>query len=831
VTREFAAKNTNILMAQILPIQPSLNQLMPSPAPMPPRYPEEQDGIPIAALFAMMRRHWLLMLVVVALSLAAAFAITRLMRPVYRASTTLYFAEHESTVPALDILNQIENGNSEVATEMEVMRSRALAETVIDSLGLQATVVEPRDASTSKFINVVHANPGGPEATFAFSKSGDSAYAVENLTSGARLGTAQAGVPFTFGGITAVVVSAALRHRQFNVHVESRELAVKALFDNMKVARPNATASVVQVSYTSHDPARARAVPDVLAKTYLAWRSSLRKSGDRSTVEFLKEQIDTIAGQLYAAEEALRRFRQDNRVVDLPTQATTQVQRLATLEAAQADVDMQRAALKNLMREVKSAPSDPRVGSPYRRLMAFPSLMTVANPALPLLQTLTSLEQRRADLLVRRTPADPDVAALTQSIGDVETQIAAVVDTYVKGLDEQSASLSVQAGAFSGQAAQVPRKEVEYARLDRTETGLTQIYTMLQTRLREAQIAEAVDDGAVRVVDPAATPTLPVSPRPLLNMLVGALLGLFGAFVAVLIRERLDHTIHTKEDVEAVSGAAVLALIPHISSDEQAKAFKRWGSTWSRKLLGNRRALPHREETAKLLLKDPQGVASEAFRKLRTNITFARPDSPPRVLVFTSPAAGDGKSTSVMNLAIALVQQGKKVLIIDADMRRGGLHKMVKATQTPGLSEIIVGQAELENVIQSLRMEPFGSIDLISTGVIPPNPAELLASPRFRGLVENLRPSYDTVLIDSPPINLVTDASIIGRETDGAVFVVRAAKSTRGEILHAVDQLRQVQIPVTGVVLNDYNARRDAAYNGAYHYGYSYDYQPYGRRT
>jgi capsular exopolysaccharide synthesis family protein len=180
-----------------------------------------------------------------------------------------------------------------------------------------------------------------------------------------------------------------------------------------------------------------------------------------------------------------------------------------------------------------------------------------------------------------------------------------------------------------------------------------------------------------------------------------------------------------------------------------------------------------------------------------------------------------------MNLAIALVQQGKRVIVLDGDMRRGGLHKLLHGVQAPGLSEILVGQADFDSAVQSLGLESFGTVDMLATGVVPPNPAELLASPRFSSLIGALRPRYDAILIDSPPINLVTDAAIIGRETDGAIVVVRAAKTTRGELAHAIGQLRQVQVPVTGMILNDYNAKRDPGYNAPYYYDYSYDYRPY----
>jgi capsular exopolysaccharide synthesis family protein len=819
-------------MAQYFPIQTVPGALVaeqPSQAPgawTSPNGSEPEKRLTLASVLDASRRHWILITSIVLLSVTGAFIVTRFSKPVYRASTTLYFAERGSTVPALDVLSEIDNGNREVATEMEVMRSRALAEAVIDTLGLQVAVASPKGASTGTYLTVTRADSSAANSSFEFVQSPRGSFVVSD-GDGKRVGSAAVGVPFDFSGVEVVLLPQSLKHDVFRVDLYSRESALASLVSDLKVSRPNATASVVKISYTSHDPLRTRDVPDVLARTYISWRANIRKSGDRSTVKFLQEQIDTIARQLYAAEEALRHFRQNNQVVDLPTQATAQVQGLASLEAQKAEVDMQRTSLKRLMRDVKSAPADPRLGSPYRRLMAFPSLMTASNPALPLLQSLTTLEEKRSELLTRRTQSDPDVLALSDNIKSVEQQIAAVVDTYVSGMDQQASSLAMQIGQFRGQAAQVPRKEVEYARLERSETGLSQIYTMLQTRFREAQIAEAVDDGSVRVVDPAALPIAPVAPRPLLNLVLGMLLGLLLAFAAVVLREHLDRTIHSREDVEAISGSAVLALIPHISADDRAHVLRPWSRLIPARIgMTNGTKFRDVDSVSRLLLDDPQSLASEAYRKLRTNLTFARPDSPPRVLVFTSPAAGDGKSTSVMNLAIALVQQGKRVIVIDADMRRGGLHKMLSALQAPGLSELLAGQAELQTAIRSFSVKPFGTVDLIPTGSNPHNPAELLASSRFGTLIAGLSPTYDAVLIDSPPINVVTDAAIIGRETDGAVFVVRAAKTTRAEISHAITQLRHVQVPVTGIVLNDYSAKRDSGYNATYYYGYSYEARP-----
>src|SRR6185436_9910301 len=260
-------------MSQLIPFQPlPLSDQQGSSFPMGSgmRPGQAEDDVSLSTLVGVFRRQWLLILFSFVVGVLGANAITRMTAPIYRASTTLYFADRQGSVPALDILNQMETGNNEVATEMEVMRSRALAETVVDSLGMQASVVEPTGAVTSSYVRVIRADPLAANAVLQFAPRGNNQFEVTDVDSNTRLGVATAGSPFSFGKVTMVLEP---RSERFRLRIRPRVLAVDGLLARLNVSRPNRAASVVQVSYTGTDRIQTRDVPDVLANTYLRWRS------------------------------------------------------------------------------------------------------------------------------------------------------------------------------------------------------------------------------------------------------------------------------------------------------------------------------------------------------------------------------------------------------------------------------------------------------------------------------------------------------------------------------------------------------------------------------
>lgn len=319
-------------------------------------------------------------------------------------------------------------------------------------------------------------------------------------------------------------------------------------------------------------------------------------------------------------------------------------------------------------------------------------------------------------------------------------------------------------------------------------------------------------------------PTKPVRPHKVRNLLLALALGMLVGIAVAFGREHLDNTIHTVDEVELITGVPVLGMIPHMKNHQLTNGRRKIlpGRTRS----GAPAARDTQQDYASRLIVsgDTQNTVAEAFRSLRTNITFATPDQVPRTIVVTSSREGDGKTTSVVNLAAAFAHQGLKVLLVDSDLRRGVLHKVFKLPKRPGLSNVLVENLALEEVIHSVAIDADVNLDVMTSGTYPPNPAELLGSSRLRSALDSLAKLYDVVLIDSPPLTVVTDAAVIAPYVDGVLVVARASQTEVGALEFAMMQLRNVNARVKGTILNDLSLN-DRRYGSQGYYAYTYEYK------
>ncbi|HUE96387.1 MAG TPA: polysaccharide biosynthesis tyrosine autokinase, partial [Longimicrobiaceae bacterium] len=433
--------------------------------------------------------------------------------------------------------------------------------------------------------------------------------------------------------------------------------------------------------------------------------------------------------------------------------------------------------------------------------------------------SLVQLENEKGELLTRRNPNDPDVMALDERIGQIERQLHSIASTQQQSLSGQIASLNSSLGRESGSLSEMPRKQVEMARRQRETALLEEVYTLLQTRLKEAEIAQAVEDPSARIVDRANGRSGPIEPRTRRNLLMALVVGLALGFGSAYLREHLDKTVHSKADVQLLTGVPVLGLVPRFEEGEGNGR----GSRLTRMLPGKRGNGSPRARGRALVQRDPRSVINEAFRTLRTNINFAAAENLPRTLLLTSALPRDGKTTTSVNLAHAFAHQGLRVLVVDADMRRGTIHQMFQIGRDPGLSNVLVGDGRVEDAIREVETAPGVDLHVLTTGTIPPNPTELLASARMRWLVEHLAQQYDQVILDSPPLTLVADAAVLAPHMDSVLVVVRAGYTEEAALTYTMDQLRHVGAPVRGTILNDVDVR-DRRYGGYQYYGYRYDY-------
>ena len=767
------------------PVVPSGGVGAGSWTPSPPRPPD--DEVDLREVWAILRRNWWIVAGGTALGLLTAFAYVKLATPIYRSSTTLQFQEKGSTVPVLDALRDLQGG-TEVGTEMEVLRSRSLAEAVIDSLGLQVGVAGPRGVRRGDVIASVQADADAPEVGIRLVRGADGRFTAE-LRDGeydGELGAALPGEPLRLPGATVVLAPGAAELERVDLEVLPRPLAAERFGEALGVSRPNRDANVVKVRFDAPDPELARDVANVLAHQYLVRRNAVRKVSDRSTVDFLRSQVDTLQVQLRTAEDAVRRFREQNRVVSLEAEAQAQVERLAALQAQRAELESEREALAALLAEAGAdAGGVGAGGTPYRRLLAFPTLLRNQTTS-TLLAELTERETELGQLRVRRTPADPDVQAVASQLQALEEQATAVVTTYLGGLSNQVEAIDRELAGFGERLAAVPAKEVEYARLARSASVLADIYTLLQTRLKEAEVVEAVEDASVRVVDVAVVAREPVKPRGGLGLALGLLLGGFLGVAGALGRDAVGHRVNSESDVEQTTGLPVLVSVPRLSS--RHGLFGKSGET--KRLFAIEAGSEHRVL-----------AAAEAVKALRSTLAFSTHGRAARVILVTSAGADEGKSTIGLNLAAALAQMGQRVLLVDGDLRVGELHKELGLQGSPGLADWLQMPDSGAPVIHP-SAGGAGQLYLLPRGVPPLNPGELLGSDRMAGLLRQVSPEFDRVVIDSAPLGAVSDTLGLAASVDAAILVARAGTTRSDDLRRAAASLTAVGVSLLGVVLN-----------------------------
>jgi capsular exopolysaccharide synthesis family protein len=591
------------------------------------------------------------------------------------------------------------------------------------------------------------------------------------------------GETLRFGGVEARLTRAALAGPELRLVIAPHAEFLRQFERTLEVGRPNREADVVRIAYSSTDSLLVRDVVNTVVRHFIRRRHSEHSREAVDMVTFLNQQLDTLTRQLTLAEEALRDYSENSGIIALSAQSESFVTRLADLKAERDMADAERRALTAVVSQDQTAAS----GS-FRNIVGFHTILKSPS-ASELLRALNEAENVRAALLQKYTAETVDVQVQTARIQELEEQLRGIATSYLNGLNNTVTSLDEVLDGYREELRRIPEQEIRFARLKRHATVLEEIQTLLQTRAKEAEIAASVNDASVRVVDPAVVPTRPISPRPKLSLAFATMLGVGLGLAGAVLRHHADRTVRSREELQlTVPELPILSVIP------RARAARTNGHGGVRVVEG---------ETA----------AAEAFRQLRTNLAFARPDRPQRVIVLTSPTPGDGKSMTAANLAVTLAQQGGRCILVDADMRRGALEETFDVARTPGLSQVLANQVGFDDAIRRIAV-PGGltHLDFLPAGVHPPNPAELLGSGRLKELIELWRERYDTVVIDAPPLNLVTDASLIGTLADGVLVVVRAGV-TRGDALEfAMDQLEAVHAPLIGAVLNDVSMKAEGYY-------------------
>ncbi len=581
---------------------------------------------------------------------------------------------------------------------------------------------------------------------------------------------------------------------------------------------------LVQVSYQSSNPKLATEVVNTLVEEFYNYSIEARYEATKQASDFLTEQISQLRSDLEIKQRELQRFGQEKNLMFLNNQEDTTVGEFSNLYNAYMQAQIKRVNKESVFRELQGLNLD-AVSTPTR----------ISNPTVSAMLSdylRTKIEYEEKLKFYRETY--PDMQRLKNRLDSQKTQLQTEIRNALDGAESEYRAARKEEEALqtmmAGQRKDVVESnsnKVRYNVLKAEVDGAQTLLAFLQSKQQETQVSARVTGqrtSNIRIVDKAMLPNQPVSPNIMRNILISLLWGLFLGLGLAFTVEFMDTSLKSPEDVEKLTGLSSLGLIPSYAADSRNLYLDYYAySQRERPASPN----PGTEASAIELINhyDPNLAISEAYRTIRTSILFSQTDREAlKIFSFTSAFPQEGKSTTATNMAVSFAQLGSKVVLVDTDLRKPRIHKIFKVRNIVGLSNVLTGRVQPRDAIQSTLVP---NLEIMPCGPIPPNPAELLNSPRMAELLALLRTKYSYVLVDTPPMLFVSDAAIVSSICDCTVIVLRPEKAFRKPFLTMIGELAKAKAKVAGVIFNDVNIRKNTYYADHYRYHYRYKYGSY----
>lgn len=613
--------------------------------------------------------------------------------------------------------------------------------------------------------------------------------------------------------------------RRLNLRNEDGDrLSVNQFLRRLSLANPRGT-DLLEVSYRDPDGKVAQEAVNTLMQVYLEKHLRENRVEAQAARQFIEDQLPKANTQVQRAEAALRAFKEQNQVAVLDEESRSMVTSLGDL----------RRRIAETRSELASADSEAVAFSQQLQMSPQQALTMTALSQSPGVQTalteLQTVESQLATERVRFTDENHRIqsllerkanleAILRQRVGEVvggdgnlgrnlqigDTRAELVRDLVLaqvrrQGLASELTTLASAQAAYQQRISVLPRLEQEQRELERRLEAANSTYSLLLTRFHEVRVAESQNVGNARILQPAAVADRPIAPRTSSHLAIWAMLGVLAAIGTALLLESRDKSIRTLKQARDLFNLTLLGVIP---------AHRYTGRVPLRSAEG--------DSPSEVIVRDlPMSPISECYRMLHANLKFLSSDRALKTIVVTSAVPGEGKTLVAANLAMAIAQNGHRVLLIDADLRCGRQHQVWSVMNESGLSNVIVEQLDPQAIVKSIGL----NLDLLTAGVIPPNPAALLDSQRMASLIRQFSAHYDFVVIDTPSVNVAADALTLGKVADGVLLVTRPGVIDVGGATIAKERLEQSNQTVLGQVINSIVPENEPD-------SYHYFMRPYG---
>ena len=601
---------------------------------------------------------------------------------------------------------------------------------------------------------------------------------------------------------------------------------------------PRNNSDIIDVSYTSVWPEEAKLIINTVIDTYKEFDQKLSSENASSSVTFLQNLVEDQEKDLFLAEEELTLFKKQERMYDLDGTAIDITSQIASIESNIYSTKSEIIINKEKYNILKSKLSDDEKDFAEKIVNTINAQVVSLRNEIgqlegQLIQNIALYGQEHNAIKSITKKIDALKSQLNKKVNELTNQGIVVQDplksrqeiiSEIISLDSEITVLQLKLKQsdelltiFNDKLNVLPPKQLEFSRLQRNNIVLNQNYNMLRQKLEEAKINVASQVGKVQVVDYARSPAQSGVGQNRI-ILSGLIFGMLFGIAIIIIIELFDNTIKTSFDIER-NNLTVLGVIPSIGGDETSKM----NSLLRNNIFFGKNKTPKGGIKRRLITKeDPRSPVSEAYRSLRTSMLYTDIDKKTRSILVSSAGPGEGKTTTVANMAITYANLGKKTLLIDTDLRRPVVHKIMNLEKEPGITNYLAGN--IKNFKDLVKPTDINNLFAVTSGIIPPNPSELLGSKKMGELIKDLEQDWDMILFDSPPLVAVTDATMVSKEIDSIVIVVKVGQTDKKAFEHTIQSLRNVAAPIGGVVLNAVTHKNSY---GSYYYYYQY-YHYYG---
>jgi len=734
-------------------------------------------------------------------------SISLLMFPTYESTTTIMIEDEKGMGIPFTPLAEFTRTDEKLNTQVMILKSRTVAEKVVQKLGLQLQI-QPEQ----RMMHILWGNWAGKEKKKwpAQSSSVIKIKPVKFMEGGAygkytgifkdhrsylifddqerEIGRGEVGRVLTTPHFSMQVEGDAEAGRKFSFRILPLPSAIKALQDNMEIS-PVRNSSLINIKVKGNDPWRTKEIADAVVAVYKEIMVSKRTREASQVITFIEEQTKEVEKDLLRAEENLRKFKEKERMVVLEAEIKAALERVAAYEKEYKSIENYRKQAEIVLTAMKSAELFPEKEALFSLGAGLNN-----NLLIEMGKKLAELTSQRSALRTLLTEKHPRLEQVDREIKNIKQSIIAELTGLISSLKVSEKELLASMKKYEAKIQNLPSAEKELFGLERVVKVGQALNSFLLQKRAELGVTKASELGNFWVVDPANLPLLPTKPNLLLNILLALATGIILSIGLAFFCEYLDTSVKTPDQLNRITSIPYLGAVYHFASEK--------------KLAG---------EELKMMA-EPRSPIAEAFRTIRTNLLFTFLGEEKKIILITSSGPMEGKTFITANLAVALAQLNKKVLVVEADLRKPSLRRIFANEKTPGLSNILLSSPiDLNNL--PVKKTLIENLDLIPAGDSPPNPVDLLGSERMDRFLSLIREKYDFVLVDTPPASSMSDALVLAQKVDGVIFVARSGEVERDILKEVLERFAKLETKLLGIILNDVRPQESR-----YYYKYSYYY-------